>query len=276
MKLPGTYIDHPSLGWIRVPDTIVLNGYEYEYHPDLGFIKKLVKKVKKVSDKIGLVKPIKKVVGGVGKPIEKALKPLVPKQIRKLVPKELKGGIEKPIGAAAAIYFTGGAALPYLKTAGGALAAGAAKVGAGALAAGKALAPAAGGLLMSAAKGAGQVGTAALEQAPQLLALQQQIQQQRAQAEIAEIETQASLQAMQAQREYEQAIRQYQLETMYDPARAITSPPAAYFPTGGGGGAPVNVSMPGQSAPGAGGMNQGTMIALGAGALVLALMVSRK
>lgn len=261
MKMQGNYYDHPTLGLTRVPDTVMLNRYEYVYDPDLGFLKKLKKVVKKVTKPI--VRPIEKLGKKTG--------------ISKLIPKELKGGVEKPLALAAAGYglytlgakglLTGSAAKAGAAKAGGV----AAKVGSGALTAVKTVAPVLATGALTAAKTAGQVGTAVLEQAPQLMAAQQALQQQRAQAEINQIETQAQLQALAAQQEHELAMQQIALQ------RAQSSlPPQAIVYPGASGPPSMNFSMPGQPAAKAGGMDNQTMMLIGAGVIAVALIAGRK
>lgn len=257
MKLQGNYIDHPTRGLMRVPDTVMLNRYEYVYDPDLGFLKKLKKVVKKITKPI--VKPIEKLGKKTG--------------ISKLIPKELKGGVEKPLALAAAGYglyalgakgmLTGAAAKGAAAKAGGV----AAKIGSGALTATKAVLP----VLASGARAAGQVGTAVLEQAPQIMQAQQALQQQRAQAEINQIETQAQIEAMRAQQQHELAMMEIAQ------ARAQSSvPPQGIVYSGAGGPPAMNISMPGQPAAKAGGMDNQTMMMIGAGVIAVALIAGRK
>lgn len=257
MKQSGNYYDHPTLGLLRVPDTVMLNQYEYEYHPDLGFIKK-----------------IKKAAGKVLKPVEKVLKPLVPKAVSKIVPKELKGGIEKPLALAAGGYglYTLGAGgiAAGAKSIGSAVASTAAKVGGGALTAAKVAAPVAGSFLVSAGKAAGQIGTAALQAAPAIMQAQQAVQQQQAQATISEIETNAQLEALAAQRQHERDMLEIQLTQMR--AGSSQNPQAIVLPGASG---PALFSS-GSSGAAAGGMNQNTLLMLGAGAVVLAMLATRK
>lgn len=260
MKQPGNYYDHPTLGLMRVPNTMMLNRDEYEYHPDLGFIKKLYKKT----------------LGKVMKPVEKAARKLVPKEIRKLVPNELKGNILKPAALAAGGYglYTMGAGgiAAGAKSVGGALATGAGKVGSGLLAAGKVAAP----ILVAGATQAGKVGTAVMEQAPALLALQQQANQQKAQAQISQIETEAHLQALQLQRQHEHDMMRIQLEQMR--AGSSIPPQSVVWP---GASAPqgspaMSFSMPGQTGSAAGGINLNMMLIAGAGVLAAVLLTGRK
>lgn len=254
MKMQGNYYDHPTLGLMRVPDTVMLNRYEYIYDPELGFLKKLKKVVKKITKPI--VKPIEKLGKKTG--------------ISKLIPKELKGGVEKPLALAAAgygLYALGAGSIGAgAAKVGSAVASGAAKVGGAALTAAKVAAP----VLATGMATAGKVGTAVLEQAPAIMATQQALQQQRAQAEIHNIEAQAQAQALQAQREHEIAMN----EIMRARAQSSMPPQAIVYP-GASGPPSMNLTMPGQ-APAAGGMNTQTVMLIGAGIVAVALMAGRK
>lgn len=258
MKMQGNYYDHPTLGLTRVPDTVMLNRYEYVYDPDLGFLKKIKKAIKKITKPI--VKPIEKLGQKTG--------------ISKLIPKELKGGVEKPLALAAAgygLYTLGaGSIMGGAAKAGSAVASGAAKVGGAALTAAKVAAPVIATGMVTAAKTAGQVGTAVLEAAPAYLQAQQAIQQQQAQAEINRIETDAHIQALQAQREHEIAMMEIAR------AQAQTSMPPQMISYPGASGPPaVNIVSPGQ-AQAAGGMNTQTMALVGVGIVAVALLAGRK
>lgn len=260
MKMQGNYYDHPTLGLTRVPDTVMLNRYEYVYDPDLGFLKKIKKVIKKVTKPI--VKPIEKLGKKTG--------------ISKLIPKELKGGVEKPLALAAAgygLYTLGaGSIMGGAAKAGSAVASGAAKVGGAALTAAKVAAPVIATGMVTAAKTAGQVGTAVLEAAPAYLQAQQAIQQQQAQAEINRIETDAHIQALQAQAEHEAAMN----EIMQARAQTSIPPQAIVYPGGGGGPPSMNLTVPGQAPAAASGMNTQTVMLVGAGIVAVALMMGRK
>jgi len=119
-----------------------------------------------------------------------------------------------------------------------------------------------------------------MEAAPAVMGAQQQMAQQQAQARIAEIESNAQLAAMAAQRQHEMDMLNIQLSRMESES---SIPPQAIVMPGASGPPAMHISVPGgggtfspASAPARGPMDQGTMIALGAGALALAVMVSRK
>jgi len=77
MKLPGQYYDHPTLGWVEIPQSVMLNGDEYGYYPGLGFVKKLRKKIRR---------KIKSRLKKIHSPIAKVHKAVSPRFLRRIGP----------------------------------------------------------------------------------------------------------------------------------------------------------------------------------------------
>jgi hypothetical protein len=178
---------------------MLLHGY-YEYDDELGFFKKAF--------------------DAVARPFEKISKKIVPREIRKAVPRELRGIRGVALGTGVGLLATGAG--------GAALSSAASKVGSGAAKVGSALATGA----KAAAPVIGAAATQVMQHAPQAVEMYGNMQQQKMQGQIHELEMMAHLENMRRQQVAEQ--EQMRLQSLA--AQHSTPQPLVISSPGGGAG----------------------------------------